>query len=61
MIDPFASSSAELEAEAIRLRHEATTLPGGPQRNGMLIEARQLEAAAHIDDWLNSPGLQPPR
>lgn len=61
VVDLFLLSAAELEAEAIRLRHEAQALPGGPVRNDLLIEARHLEAAAHLDGWLNSPGLQPPR
>lgn len=61
VLDPLSWTTAELEAEAIRLRQEAKTLPGGLERNSMLIEARHLEAAAQLDAWLNSPGLQPPR
>jgi hypothetical protein len=26
-----------------------------------LRKARQAETAAHINDWLTSPGLQPPK
>jgi hypothetical protein len=29
-------------------------------REALLRKARQAETAAHIDDWLRSPGLQPP-
>jgi len=44
-----------------RLREEAKTLPPGALREGKLRKARQAETAAHIDDWLRSPGLQPPK
>ena len=30
-------------------------------RDATLKKARQTEAAAHMDEWLNSPGLRPPR
>jgi hypothetical protein len=30
-------------------------------RDATLKKARQAEAAAHMDEWLNSPGLQPPK
>lgn len=51
--------SPDLE-EAQNLREEAKLL-FGTVRDAALKKARQLEAAAHMDDWLNSPGLQPPR
>ena len=47
--------------EAENLRAEARLLPHGPVREVALKKARQIEAAAHIDDWLNSPSLQPPK
>ena len=47
--------------EAENLRAEARLLPHGPVREAALKKARQIEAAAHIDDWLNSPSLQPPK
>ena len=31
------------------------------EREGLLRRARQDEAASHMSEWLNSPGLQPPR
>jgi hypothetical protein len=46
--------------EAERLRVEAERLPPGPQRHHLERKARQAETAAHIDEWLNSPGLRPP-
>jgi len=42
------------------LREEAELLPHGPVRDAALRRARQAEAGAHINDWLRSPGLQPP-
>ena len=47
--------------EARNLRDEAKLLPCGPVRDAALRKAQQTEAAAHIDEWLNSPGLRPPK
>ena len=46
--------------EATRLREEAETKPPGPERDALLRKARQTDTAAHIDEWLNSPGLRAP-
>jgi hypothetical protein len=40
---------------------EAQRLPSGPERDQLLKKARQADTASHIDEWANSPGLQPPR
>ena len=50
-----------LAEQASHVRAEAKLLPPGPQREGLLRKARQDEAASHMSEWLNSPGLQPPR
>jgi len=50
-----------LSKEADRLRQEAETKPRGPEQDELLRKARQAETAAHIDEWLSSPGLKPPR
>ena len=47
--------------EAERLRREAEKLPPGREREELENKARQAETAAHIEDWLRSPGLQPPK
>jgi hypothetical protein len=47
--------------EAHNLREGARLLPCGPLRDSALRRARHLETAAHMDDWLNSPGLRPPK
>jgi hypothetical protein len=50
-----------LAQEAERLRAEAEKLPLGTERQELERKARQTKTAAHIDEWLKSPGLQPPR
>ena len=47
--------------EAKRLRSRAKQLPYGKAREELLRKARQDEVAAHISEWLTSPGLQPPK
>jgi hypothetical protein len=49
-----------LMLEANRLKDEAHKLPYGPLRDAMIRKAAQTETAAHIDQWLSSPGLQAP-
>jgi hypothetical protein len=49
-----------LAEEATRLREAAAKLPPGRQRDLLLRRARQTDTAAHINEWLTSPGLQPP-
>ena len=50
-----------LAQEAERWRAEAEKLPPRPQRQEHERKARQAETAAHMDEWLRSPGLQPPK
>jgi hypothetical protein len=50
-----------LSQEAERLRAEADKLPPGETRDSLLRKARQADTATHVNDWLNSPGLQPPK
>jgi hypothetical protein len=40
---------------------EAAKLPHGKLKIKLLQEARQLETASQISQWLSSPSLQPPR
>jgi hypothetical protein len=44
-----------------RLREEAKLMGPGLDREVLLRKARQTETAAHIDEWLRSPGLQSPK
>jgi hypothetical protein len=46
---------------AVHFREEAEKLPHGTQRELYLRRARQAETASHVNDWLTSPGLQPPK
>jgi hypothetical protein len=54
------SLEARLSEEAKRLRAEAKLLPPGAARDEMIRRARRAEIAAHINEWLTSPGLRPP-
>ena len=50
-----------LTAFAQETREKASALPPGLEQTDMLRKARQAETAAHMDEWLNSPGLQSPK
>ena len=50
-----------LDQEAKRLRTEAEKLPPGCERDELLRKARQAETAFHVNEWLTSPGLRPPK
>jgi hypothetical protein len=52
---------ARIALHASRLNEEAQLLRPGPERDAMIRRARQAETASHVDDWLLSPGLRPPR
>jgi hypothetical protein len=41
-------------------RERAERLPEGPERNALMLEASRADTASHLDDWINSPELQPP-
>jgi hypothetical protein len=49
-----------LAEEAARFKELAEETPPGMQRELYLRRARQAETASDINDWLKSPGLQPP-
>ncbi|QHO75812.1 hypothetical protein ACH79_27575 [Bradyrhizobium sp. CCBAU 051011] len=49
-----------IAAEKAKLEAQIAQLKPGPQRDGLLQKIRQLETASHINEWLSSPGLQPP-
>jgi hypothetical protein len=50
-----------LTDEKKRIETEATRVGPGSARNKLLDKLRQLDVAAHINEWLASPGLQAPR
>jgi hypothetical protein len=49
------------EEKAQRLRMEARGTPPGVERDKLIRQARQAETAAHIQQWLTSPGLRTPK
>lgn len=54
------SFDSNIAAEKARLGAQASQLPHGPEKDRLLRKIRQLDAAAHMHDWLTSPGLMPP-
>jgi hypothetical protein len=55
------SLEERLTIEAQRAREEAERTPPGIERDHLLRKARHADTAAHVSEWLTSPGLQPPR
>lgn len=49
----------QLARSAKDARAKAWALPAGAERDELLTSARRADIAAHLDDWVNSPGLQP--
>ena len=50
-----------LAANAQCLKEQAGKLPSGNQRDELERKVRQIETASHINEWLTSPGFQPPK
>jgi hypothetical protein len=50
-----------LEQDAKALKEKAREMPPGKEREMMLRKARQVNTALHINEWLTSPGLRPPK
>jgi hypothetical protein len=57
---PSSTLETRLDQEVKRLKEAAWHLPSGAERDGLLKKSRQLVVAAHLNEWLTSPGLQPP-
>jgi hypothetical protein len=57
---PLLTFQERLNKFAQEARAAAKVLPPGAERHELLLRARQGEAAANIDRWLSSPGLQEP-
>jgi hypothetical protein len=58
---PKTTLQTRLTLAAARLRKAAAALPLGEERNALTNKARHFDNALHINDWLATPGLQPPR
>jgi hypothetical protein len=50
-----------LAEEALRLEAQARRLRPGRERDELLQKLDQIDAAAHLNDWLKPPGLRPPK
>jgi hypothetical protein len=50
-----------LAEEAERYKKAAEDAPPGMARELLLRRARLAETASHMNHWLKSPGLQPPK
>jgi hypothetical protein len=59
--DQIPPSDEHLEEQAMRLRKEAQGTPPGVECKKLIRQARKAEAAACIQEWISSPGLQPPK
>ena len=55
------SFEERLANQARQLRDQARTLPPGAEHDELMRKARQTETASHLNAWLSSPGLQPPK
>jgi hypothetical protein len=55
------SLSERVVQDVQHLKTQLATLPPGPKRDHIAKQIRQIETAVNIDQWLKSPGLQPPQ
>ena len=58
---PSTSFDQRLASEAQRLEAQAKMMAPGRAREMLLRKAGQAKIAAHINEWLSSPGLMPPK
>ena len=51
-----------LAEQARQIMTQAEALPhGSKEREGLMRKARQADTASRMNEWLTSPGLQPPK
>jgi hypothetical protein len=50
-----------IAAAKAKLKAQIAQLKPGPQMDAVRKKIRQLDTAAHMSEWLTSPGLQPPK
>jgi hypothetical protein len=55
------SFEVQLAEAAAMLKAQAHELQPGKQRDELLRKLRQIDTAAHLNEWLKSPGLRPPK
>jgi hypothetical protein len=56
-----ASFQERLEVFVKDALERAQGLVPGQEKDNLLRKVRQADTALHLDDWANSPGLQPPK
>lgn len=49
-----------IAAEKAKLEDQIAKLRPGPEKDALRRKIRQLDTAAHMSDWLKSPGLKAP-
>jgi hypothetical protein len=50
-----------LGLESLRVKEQIKSLPPGRKRELLARRARELEIALHVNKWLSSSGLRPPK
>lgn len=50
-----------LASYAKDVREKAEVMPPCAEKDDLLRRARQADTASQLDEWINSPGLQPPK
>ena len=50
-----------IEIFAKNIRDRASLLPPGKEQDDLLRRARLADTALHLNDWVDSPGLRPPK
>jgi hypothetical protein len=50
-----------IAAEKAKLEAELAKQTPGPEMDLLRKKIRQLDTAAHVSEWLSSPGLRPPK
>lgn len=55
------TSEEQLAAEKARLEAKLAKALRGPDRDVLMKKIRLIDTAPHLNEWLSSPGLQPPR
>jgi len=49
-----------IAAEKAKLEAQVAKLKPGAEKEALVRKIRQLDTAAHMSEWLSSPGLRPP-
>ncbi|TYL83507.1 hypothetical protein [Bradyrhizobium cytisi] len=60
LINKSPTLNERLADEHKRIEAAMALLGPGSKRNKLLEKVRQLDVAAHLNDWLSSPGLRAP-